>query len=180
MCRYSNTNIFVCVDLKVTAESLEMTGRTFSANRANGNFFSLPIILLIHLHCCLITIIGMLQINTMGGSNQTGENLQNDQLATLVFPSGIDLISLIGNSTDDEEDIRVIFVVYDQNNLFPVREPVTDGNRAREDNEIETVVGSPVISLTIAGLLPGTILPEPIEIVLRIVETGVQCSFYND
>ena len=39
-----------------------------------------------------------------------------------------------------------------------------------EDNPVQDVVGSAVVSFTIAGLLPGTILPEPLLIDLRIAD----------
>ena len=98
-------------------------------------------------------------MDTQADNNQTNEDLQDNQLATLTFPSGINLEELLPNTTTGE--VGIFFVVYDQSTLFPVGE---DG----PNNEMN-VVGSSVVSFTIAGLRPGTVLPQPILIDFRII-----------
>ncbi len=107
----------------------------------------------------------MLQVNSMNSDNLTNQTIQENQLVTLTFPSGINLQQLINNNaTADNEDIGIVFVVYDQSTLFPVQEPVV----VIDDTVVETVVGTSVVSLTIAGLLPRTTLNEPIVITFTI------------
>ena len=105
----------------------------------------------------------------MINDNQTNQILQDNQLATLSFPPGINLQQFIVNMAANES-IGIVFVIYDQSALFPINENSIIANN-NEDDDVITTVGSPVVSLTIAGLLAGTILPEPIEINLRIVNT---------
>ena len=100
---------------------------------------------------------GGLQVNSM---DQTNEDLEENQIAILTFPSGIDVQDLLGT---DEEDVGIFFVIYEQDTLFP-----RIGAEETNDGEELDPVGSAVVGFTIAGLEPGTILPEPILIDLRI------------
>ena len=107
----------------------------------------------------------MLQVNSMNSNNQMNQTIQDDQLVILTFPSGINLQQLINNNaTADSEDIGIVFVVYAQSALFPVQDPVV----MMDNTVVETVVGTSVVSLTIAGLLPGTNLTEPLVITFTI------------
>lgn len=127
----------------------------------------------------------MLEINSMAGATNAtmgGGNLGVNQLATLSFPIGINILDFIGpvvnttNATNSaDSNVGIVFVVYDQNTLFPVRrsQRVEDTDNDGVDEVILSTVGSSVVSLTIAGLRQNTILPQPIEIVLRLTTTEV-------
>ena len=66
------------------------------------------------------------------------------------------------------EPVSVAVAVFDETTLFPVREQPT--NQVPEDTGvlITTVVGSPVVSIQLAGVPDGTDLTMPIRLVLRI------------
>lgn len=130
----------------------------------------------------------MLTINSKDGVNATmgGGNLGENQLATLTFPSGIDLLALIRrtNTTTNAntaDDIGIVFVIYEQNTLFPVQNNrrVEDTDNDGIDELIVSSVGSSIVSLSIAGLETGTVLPQPIEIILRLTTFEVHVHVYT-
>ena len=122
----------------------------------------------------MVIIIGTLQVTGMDDENQTNEDLEENQIAILTFPSGIDVQDLLGT---DEEDIGMFFVTYEQDVLFP-----RIGEEKTNDSDKLDPVGSAVVSFTIVGLEPGTILPEPISIDLRIANplTGNSEVLYSN
>ena len=96
-------------------------------------------------------------MESMNDNNQTNQNLQDNQIATLTFPSGIDFEQLLG---PDVENVGIFFVIYNQDTLFP---------SLGEPNEVtNNSVGSAVVGFTIAGLPFGTILPQPLLIDFRV------------
>ena len=113
-----------------------------------------------------------LQVRTQVDNNQTDDELQDSQVATLTFQKEINIQNLLG--VMPTEEIGIFFVIYGQTALFPL---------TREENDTNTVIGSSVVSFTIAGLQPGSILSKPILIDLRIVnpstgtaEVGIHCD----
>lgn len=100
---------------------------------------------------------GALQVDSMNDNNQTNQDLQDNQIATLTFPSGIDFEQLLG---PDVENVGIFFAIYDQDTLFP---------SLGEPNEVTSdPVGSAVVGFTIAGLPLGTLLPQPLLIDFRV------------
>ena len=116
--------------------------------------------------------IGALQVISDADNNQTNQDLQNNQIATLTFPSGINVRQLIG-ATDDDEDVGIFFAIYNepQSPLFP-----SDRVNIQSNNITQDVVGSAVVSFTIARLPPGTILPVPLLIDLRVSDPDTGSS----
>ena len=79
-------------------------------------------------------------------------------------------------------------VVFDEATLFPVREAPTDEPPASDTVPTETIVGSQVISIQVAGVEDGTPLDAPIQLVLFLSqvedqnETNVEnpeCDFWD-
>ena len=95
------------------------------------------------------------------GLNVVSENANQDSLASeetasiSVPPSSPNLLP---NNT---ENISLIFTVYSETGLFPVRSD--DTNRTSEQ-----VVGSQIVSFSVPGIQPGTKLPNPVNITLRL------------
>ena len=89
------------------------------------------------------------------------------------------------NSTP-KDDVVVVFVVFNESTLFPIREDPADGFQS--STEPTTIVGSPVVSVQVAGIEEGTVLDAPIELDLslnqieNISETNVRnpvCVFWD-
>ena len=64
------------------------------------------------------------------------------------------------------QSINIAFAVFKETTLFPVRE-----NDKPDNNNTTSVVGSQVVSASVAGIADGTMLNTPITISLRLTNT---------
>ena len=93
----------------------------------------------------------------------------------------------IVNSIGEEKDVRIAFTVYNSPALFPVR---NTSQRTTTSNTAGTVVGSQVVSVSVAGVMEGTVLDAPVTFSLRLTNTpdvnesiefisGRRCVFWD-
>ena len=68
----------------------------------------------------------------------------------------------------EEEAVSVAVAVFDEATLFPVREGYTNEPSASDSVPAETVVGSQVISIQVAGVEDGIPLDAPIQLLLSL------------
>ena len=92
-----------------------------------------------------------------GKANENG--LSPGESASISVPTSI--ISLIPN----KENINVIFVVYNNTFLFPIR---TRRRNSNQTSSQELAIGSQVIGFSVPGIPEGTELPDPVNISLRL------------
>ena len=78
-------------------------------------------------------------------------DFSNSGLATIRLPATISNVTRV-------EDISLAFAMYTQSTLFPIRDPIN----------LETVVGSPIISASVDGIADGTALADAVNVNLRI------------
>ena len=89
--------------------------------------------------------------------------LDENEIATAFLPSSLFDLILMMNSN---EEISVIFAVYEQSSLLPVvQQPAENG--------METVVGTPVLAASVANQTFDN-LPEPVTLLLRL-NSNVSC-----
>lgn len=93
-----------------------------------------------------------------GGANENG--LAPEETASISVPSSIiELIPI-------EDNINLIFIVYNNTVLFPIRP-----QRRRNSNEASSAklaVGSQVVGFSVPGIVEGTELPDPVNVSLRL------------
>ena len=70
--------------------------------------------------------------------------------------------------------VSVAVAVFDETTLFPVRELPTNEPPASDAVPTETIVGSQVISIQVAGVEDGTPLDTPIQLVLSLIQVENQ------
>ena len=66
------------------------------------------------------------------------------------------------------EAVSIAVTVFDETTLFPLREAPTNESLASDTVLVETIVGSQVISIRVAGVEDGTPLDAPIQMVLSL------------
>ena len=64
------------------------------------------------------------------------------------------------------EAVSTAVIVFDETTLFPLREAPTNEPQASDTALAETIVGSQVISIQVAGVEDGTPLDAPIQMIL--------------
>ena len=108
--------------------------------------------------------------------------LGEQQTAEVTLPQ--DILDIV----PEGEAVSIAVVVFDETTLFPVREAPTDEPPASDTVQTETIVGSQVISIQVAGVEDGTPLDDPIQLVLLLSqvedqnETNVEnpvCVFWD-
>ena len=62
------------------------------------------------------------------------------------------------------QDVSIAVAVFDEATLFPIRGLLTNGLQESDTTLSETIVGSQVISIQVAGVEDGTPLDVPIEL----------------
>ena len=103
----------------------------------------------------------------------------------LSLNSALSLPQEIVNSIGEGEDVRIAFTVYNSPALFPVR-----NTSQRTTNTAGTVVGSQVVSVSVAGVMEGAGLDAPVTFSLRLTNTpdvnesiefisGRRCVFWD-
>ena len=101
--------------------------------------------------------------------------------------SALSLPREIVNSIGEEKDVRIAFTVYNSSSLFPVR---NTSQRTTTSNTAGTVVGSQVVSVSVAGVMEGAVLDAPVTFSLRLTNTpdvneniefisGRRCVFWD-
>ena len=99
--------------------------------------------------------------------------------------SALSLPQEIVKSIGEGEDVRIAFTVYNSPALFPVR-----NTSQRTTNTVGTVVGSQVVSVSVAGVMEGAVLDAPVTFSLRLTNTpdvneseeiisGRRCVFWD-
>ena len=76
--------------------------------------------------------------------------------------------SLFQSINTTETSVGIFYTVYETGNLFPIRN-ATEGTNA----SVKTVVGSPVLAVTVGPRLNFSNLTEPVTILLRLNELEV-------
>ena len=123
-------------------------------------------------------------------ASQTLELMTTDAVAPvdglpLSLNSALSLPQEIVNSIGEGEDVRIAFTVYNSPALFPVR-----NTSQRTTNTVGTVVGSQVVSVSVAGVMEGAVLDAPVTFSLRLTNTpdvnesiefisGRRCVFWD-
>ena len=121
--------------------------------------------------------------NLTAASGVDDQNVLEKKLtAEITLPQ--ELLTII----PEGEDVSIAVAVFDETTLFPVREVPTNEPPASDAVPVETIVGSQVISIQVAGVEEGTPLTAPIQLVLSLnqienmSETDIVntvCVFWN-
>ena len=96
------------------------------------------------------------------------DELAEQQTAEITLPE--EILTVI----PEGEDVSVAVAVFDETTLFPVRELPTNEPPASDAVPTETIVGSQVISIQVAGVEDGTPLDTPIQLVLSLIQVENQ------
>ena len=98
------------------------------------------------------------------GLNLTSSDMLNEKLNTQQ-DSMITIPATIVDNIPNYNAVRIAFAIFTETRLFPVR-------RANvSDNDTSSVVGSQVVSASVAGIADGATLSAPVSISMRLTNT---------